>query len=199
MLIIKLLLGLAITIAVLYGVYRVHLHLKGGSTGSGLVWAGIRKARGQQTGDLERFIADYRAQQSPALAAQIIDSTPDHTLGVSLHGAAARPVLEGPQRLIFLLLKTSLPAYHVLPRPRWSDFAKHPPGELALQRVDFLVCDRNFTPVSVIVINNGPHSPPDGIPGKALADEMGLRYVAMDAAALPRRQQVPLLVLGKAD
>lgn len=189
MLIVKLVVGLAIAIAVLYAVFRAQRRLRGDSA-AGLVSAGIRRTRGERAADLERFVAEFRAQQSPALARRLIDSSSDPRLGIDLHRAAVRPVLEGPARLLFLLLKTSLPDHHVLVHARLGGFLRDAPAAAGAHAVDFLVCDRAFTPVCAVTLG----ALPDNI--GTLLHEVGMRHLSVEAGALPRRHQLRAMVLG---
>lgn len=189
MLIFKLLLGLAVTIAVLYGLYRMQRQLRGNS-GGGLVSAGIRRSRGERAEDLERFITDFRAQQGPALARQLIDAMPDHHLGVESPPSAAVAALEGPERLLYLLFKTSLPDHHLLPKARLGDFVRDAPSSLAAHTFTCLVCNRAFAPVCAVGIGPAPQAV------EKLLRDIGVRSLSIDTTAMPRREQVRALVLG---
>lgn len=220
MLIVNLLLGLGITIAVLYGVYRLHRRVSGASPKGDLLNAGIRRSRDERTVELERFIADFRAQQSPALARQHIDSTTDPHLGIDLRQPTRMPALEGPARLIYLLLKTALPDHHIFPNARVGDFVREAPSATLAQKIDFLVCDRAFTPVCAVCIaaKSEPAHASENIstvaPTGERADEstdaspfastgvpsllrgIGLRYVALNPRALPKRGEIRERILG---
>jgi hypothetical protein len=189
--ILKLLFGVAIIIAVLYGAHRLHRKMSGRGDSGGLVSAGIRKARGTGENDLEQFISEFRARGGNSF-----DPTLEHKLGLELHQPASKKVALGPNRLIFLLLKSSLTDHHVFPNARISDFIQDPPSGLASERVDFLLCNRAFDVKVVVDLKESTPADADGSRRADLFHALSLRYVRLDLVPLPKPQQIRDLVLG---
>lgn len=188
--------ALAIIVALLFGLHRVHRALRGRAPAAPLVSRGIGRARKEGPNDLERFISDYRAQQGSALAAPLLDAAPDHQLGIDLKQAAATPVFSGAGRLLYLLLKTTLREYHVLPNAQLGDFLGNLPAGQGAHRVDFLICNRAFDPVCALDLTHGHQSIARAKDNAQRLAATGIRHVSIASTALPKRDRIRGVVLG---
>ena len=78
----KLLLAAGIICGLLYAVNHFRRELSGRKSG-GLVVAGIKKAQRDGPNEMEKFIADYRAQTAQAaISGAGVDPRPEHMLGL---------------------------------------------------------------------------------------------------------------------
>ncbi len=192
----KLLLAAGIICGLLYAVNHFRRELSGRKSG-GLVVAGIKKAQRDGPNEMEKFIAGYRAQSAQAaISGDGVDPRPEHVLGIQFSEPALTQIAEGPRRLVFLLLKSTLADHHLFPNARFDDFLKGVSIDLLAQRADFVICDRSFRPVAVVDILD-PNKPVQQIEARfELLTKLGLRYVTISPASPPKPQQVRALVLG---
>jgi hypothetical protein len=118
-------------------------------------------------------------------------------------------VLDPSHTLVYYLLRTALPDYVVMaqiplasvlePTKTLSEQARHEGIQrLAAITIDFLVSDRGMQPVAVVqlVAATGATARTPGMPEAWLA-AAGVRYVELDAAALPRKDEMRAVVLGE--
>ncbi len=116
-------------------------------------------------------------------------------------------MLPPPDTLLFYLLKTSLPEYHVFARVSLPGFLQAAPSlgayarneqmrRLASQSVDFLVCDRGLRPLVVVELVRPEEPAPTLAARKSWIASAGLRYVSFEPGGLPRREALRGLVLG---
>ncbi|HEX2828814.1 MAG TPA: DUF2726 domain-containing protein [Burkholderiales bacterium] len=116
--------------------------------------------------------------------------------------------LSPPQTLLYYLLKTGLPDYLVVaqvpvaslldPAPNLAAYAREEQARtFARHTVDFAILDKSTRPVAAVVMG-GPADPARGAASqmKAWLTTVGLRYIELDAAQLPRKEAVRALVLG---
>ena len=145
--------------------------------------------------------AENAAKVEPVSGAPIASPTPVYS--------ARERVLSPPQTLLYLLLKTGLPDYHVFAHvalravldaaPAVSGSARNEQmRRLSMQAVDFLVCDRALKPVAVVEFAR--HGEPDGTAGarESWIGSAGLRYLSFEPAALPRKEALRAMVLAEA-
>jgi uncharacterized protein DUF2726 len=120
-------------------------------------------------------------------------------------------LLSPPQTLLYYLLRSELPDHLVFAQMTLSSVLDTAPGvaeharsemarRLADHRVDFVICDRRMHPVAVLKIQNSPDSTSNELSSaQRWLDEAGVRYVDIDARALPRKEAVRALALGEGD
>lgn len=116
--------------------------------------------------------------------------------------------LSPPQTLLFYLLKTGLPDYVVVaqvpvaslldPAPNLAAYAREEQARMfARHIVDFAILDKSTRPVAVINLGNAAEQGrAASLQMKAWMSAAGLRYVELDATALPRKEALRELVLG---
>ena len=123
--------------------------------------------------------------------------------------AVRERLLSPPQTLLYLLLKTGLPEYHVFAHvtlravldaaPSLQGYARsEQTRRLGWHAVDFLVCDRGSRPVAVIEIARSDEPGDMVSQRKSWIGAAGLRYLALEPNALPRKEALRALVLGEA-
>ena len=117
-------------------------------------------------------------------------------------------VLSPPQTLLYYLLKTGLPDYLIVaqvpvaslldPVPTLAAYAREEQARtFARHVVDFAILDKSTRPIAAVIIGNAADSARGAASQmKAWLTAVGLRYVELDAAALPRKEAVRALVLG---
>jgi hypothetical protein len=187
-------LAAGLIIGVLYGFYRIRREVIGRGKSGGLIAAGMKKANG--VNELEQFIASYRANAArTALSPHAIDPAPEHNLGTALSTPKLGKLLVGPQRVVYLLLKTGLADHHLFANARLGDFITDTPANLADQRVDFLICDRNFDPIVTVDILNGVPAAEALAAKSELFQQLGIDHIRFKAEALPKRHEIRSLVL----
>jgi hypothetical protein len=197
MFVLKLLLAVGITGGVLYALNRYRNEFLGRKSG-GLVISGMKKARRDGPNEMEKFIADYRAQTAKAALA-VADPAREHKLGIDFSNPALKPAAEGPRRLIFLLLKTTLADHYLFPNAKLADFLEGLPTQQSAQRVDFLICGRDFQPVALADIADERISAALTESRSEMFAKLGVRYVSMAPGALPKPHQIRAVMLGIAN
>jgi len=123
--------------------------------------------------------------------------------------AARERILSPPQTLLYYLLKTGLPDHVIFPRVTLASILEAGPGlsgfardeqirRLAALTVEFVVADKTMRPLAVIELAAPAQ------PGAAQADRdaartrleaAGVKYLELDAKALPRKETIRALVL----
>lgn len=175
-----------------------------------IVWDHKRKAAQRvaaSAGRVEELIgiAQHAARGEhiePSLVHPGVTSTPAATF------VLRERFLSAPQTLLYYLLKTGLPDYLVVaqvpvaslldPAASLAPYAREEQARMfARHVVDFAVLDRSTRPLAVINLASGSDA------GRGASTQMkmwmnavGLRYVELDPAALPRKDAVRGLVLG---
>ncbi|MSQ59020.1 MAG: hypothetical protein EXR36_05100 [Betaproteobacteria bacterium] len=196
MFLVKLLVAIGIICGLIYGLNRYRNELLGRKSG-GLVVAGMKKARRDGPNEMEKFMANYRAQTARAALA-VADPAPEHTLGIDISNPALRPAAEGPRRLLFLLLKTTLADHYLFHNARLADFLDGLPAQELAQRVDFLICVRDFQPVVLTDIADERNAAQIERRTELFA-KLGVRYVSIAPGALPKPHQIRAAILGTAN
>ena len=106
-------------------------------------------------------------------------------------GAVLREtLLDQPRTLVYLLLKTSLPEYHVLPRIPLTELFEsgvaHSFPHANRLVVDFVICGSAMAPQLVVTIAE----PYETHPADEPLAQVGLRHVKLAAGQLPRRDKL---------
>jgi hypothetical protein len=155
-----------------------------------------------RAGRLEELIgtAAVVADVSPAVAKEHVRSAPAES-----PVSARERLLTPAQTLVYYLLKTALPQHLVFARVPLSfvleasraNSQSELPRLLADHTLDFVIADRSMRPLSVVTLRDAAQTDRRSIGAEQAAwiTQSGLRHVALDAAALPRKQAIPELVL----
>ena len=118
-------------------------------------------------------------------------------------------LMSAPQTLLYYLLKTGLPDYLVLaqvpvaslldPSPTLAAYAREEQARMfARHVVDFAILDRSTRPLAVVnLLDSAEASRAASMQMKTWMTTAGVRYVELDATALPRKEAVRALVLGE--
>jgi hypothetical protein len=201
MFLLKLTLALAIIIAALVLMFRLHKQIKGDS-GFG---AGSKESAQNNPHELEEFIAAYRRDKTGGAAQSRPDAQPAAAAAPAAVAtpnplpAAAKPraaFLSGAGKVGFLVLKAGLPDHHVFANTRVADLLDGPANAaLGNMRVDLLICNKELAIVAAVGLPNGVQS------DSALEREKeqrlraaGIRYVRFEAGAFPKPADVRRLV-----
>jgi hypothetical protein len=118
-------------------------------------------------------------------------------------------MLTPPQTLLYYLLRTALPDYLVFahvplstiiePGPALAGYARDEASRRLVARcVDFVVSDRRMRPVVAIELTAPAATTATAPSPAAWLASAGVRYIQLNAAALPRRHAVRQVVLGDA-
>jgi hypothetical protein len=207
---IKLTIAGALVIAALVGLARFHRYLNGESGG---LFSG-RKGREPtpEATDLEAFIAAYRrnkeapgaAVASPAQAAvPAARAAAPVQAAPPVPGKAPEAFLQGPAKVLYLVLKAALPDHHIFVYTRLTDVIKPigrpmtPQGraQFAQSRMDFVVCNKTLNVVALLDISDGTR--PDDPMKQHLQPQLaaaGIRYVRVAPTALPKPAEAKQLV-----
>lgn len=124
---------------------------------------------------------------------------------------ARERLLSPVQTLLYFLLRTGLPDYVIFAHVPLASVLDAGPGlsglardetlqRFAAQSVDFVVSDRRMRPVAAIAIATGASGSARGMQAspRAYLEAAGVRYLELDAAALPKKDAIRALVLGEA-
>lgn len=180
-----------------------------------IVWAFRRKTAAKEARSEERAAALMALRQSgggssgmAALERAAVHSGSGPTAATPAPGASRDRFLTQPATLTYYLLKAGLPGYEVFPRVALTTVLAdpesgigQPPGRqqrAVRHEIDFVVCDKNMRLVAAVRLGGHP-SGPDGEWAEGRLAAAGIRVVKVNPAALPRREQVGALVLGRAD
>ena len=171
-----------------------------------IVWSYRRK-----TGD-----KDARSREREAALIGLVrsgDPVPGPGAPETVSGAsAARPAAAAPAKarerfldpretLVYLLLRTGLPAHEILARAPLSavlaaaQAADRIPDGGVHHDLDFVVCDRSMRVVAVIQLAGRRAGTREAHIARGL-DAAGIRLVVLDPGRLPRRDALAGLVLG---
>lgn len=121
-------------------------------------------------------------------------------------------MLNPPQTLLYHLLKVGLPDHLVFARVTLASLLEAGPGLSGVTRdeqtrrlgtltVDFALADRNMRPVAVVelaVADASSVAQTDRSTARTRLAAAGVRYVELDAKALPRKEGIRAAVLGDA-
>jgi hypothetical protein len=120
-------------------------------------------------------------------------------------------LLSPPQTLLYYLLRSELPDHLVFAQITLASVldtaagvAEHARAEMARRladhRVDFVICDRRMHPVAVLKLQTSPDGTSNELSSaQRWLDEAGVRYVEIDARALPRKEAVRAVALGEGE
>ncbi len=208
---IKLAIAGAIVIAALIGLARFHRYLRGESGG---LFSGP-KAREPKSdaAELEAFVAAYRrdkaaggnpvAAPAPAPIPASPAATAPEQAAVQPPGKAPRAFLQGPAKVLYLVLKAALPDHHIFVYTRLTDVIKPigqpmtPQGraQFAQSRMDFVVCNKALDVVALLDISDGTR--PDDPMKQHLQPQLaaaGIRYIRVAPTAIPKPAEAEALV-----
>ena len=213
---IKLTIAGLIVIAALVGLARFHRYLRGESAG---LFSGRKAPESKADAtDLEAFVAAYRrdkaATGNPVVAAAR-SAVPASPVAAAPVQAAAQPVgkgpgnaplgafLQGPAKVLYLVLKAALPDHHIFVYTRLTDVIKPigrpmtPQGraQFAQSRMDFVVCNKELNVVALLDISDGTR--PDDPMKQHLQSQLaaaGIRYVRVAPTAIPKPTEAKQLV-----
>jgi hypothetical protein len=118
-------------------------------------------------------------------------------------------LLTAPQTLLYYLLKNELPDHLVFAQMTLASVLETAPGvaeharaemtrRLRDHKVDFVISDKRMHPVTVLKLN----TPAEGARNELSSAqrwlaEAGVRYVEIDARALPRKDAIRTIALGE--
>lgn len=181
-----------------------------------IIWDHRRKTAAREAASAARMeellgVATHAAppQRAPvdvALAANV-DKIPTPAVAYVLRDRLLTP----EQTLLYYLLKTGLPDHAI--------FAQMPVGAVleagsalaayareerarifARHLVDFVIADKSTRPVAVVNLTSGAEAQHSALLSmRTWFAAVGIRYVEIDATALPRKESVRAVVLGDAD
>jgi uncharacterized protein DUF2726 len=150
-----------------------------------------------------------RTGQAPAGNTSALAST---KAGVPIVSYVRRDrLLSPPQTLLYYLLRSELPDHLVFAQITLASVldtaagvAEHARAEMARRladhRVDFVICDRRMHPVAVLKLQTSPDGTSNELSSaQRWLDEAGVRYVEIDARALPRKEAVRAVALGEGE
>jgi hypothetical protein len=209
---INLLIAAVLLVGMLFGLYILQRHLKGERIGFSL--RASAPAQAIDSGDdLERFITAYRRDKAQGAA-----PTTAHAAQAPAPRPAAQPVavavatikpktsfLAGPNKLLYLVLRTALPDHQIFPNVRLADavqIAGQPPtpqarAQLAQARVDFVICNKALAVVALLDITDGNRA--DDVLKRQLEPQItgaGGRYLRIAPNSIPRPAEARSLVCG---
>ena len=184
------------------------------------VWSSRKQIAAREAASKARFERILRAPAQPAASTE---STPTAAAefpsasSVSLaapalvKAPAAAPArerfLEQAETLLYYLLKTGLPGYEVFPNVSLATVIgvsgsayerEQQLRRLAQYRLDFVVCDKAMRIIAAVDVDSAPAAMGAG-EQQFKADCLkgaGVRLVRIKREALPKRDQIPALVLG---
>jgi uncharacterized protein DUF2726 len=183
-----------------------------------IVW--IIRAYGRRTAakearSRERVAALMAVRQSsgaaPGSAGVVrvaIASVPSPAAAPAAFVASRERFLTQPETLAYYLFKAGLPGYEIFPRVGLASVLAAPEAatghsldqsrRAVRYELDFVVCDKNMRVVAAVRLNGRPAGT-DGEWAEGCLAAAGIRVVKINPAALPRREQVGALVLGRAE
>jgi hypothetical protein len=212
---ISLLIAGVLLIGMLAGLYLLQRYLKGEHLGLPF-FSREPKQDSSAPDDLERFIAAYRrdkAQASAPAAVAAVATAPAAVVAAAparatIATATIKPktsFLGGPNKLLFLVLRTALPDYQIFPNVRLADavqIAGQPPtpqarAQLAQARVDFVICNKELAVIALLDITDGNRA--DDVLKRQLEPQLlaaGGRYLRIAPNSIPKPAAVRALVFG---
>jgi hypothetical protein len=177
-----------------------------------IVWDHKRKAAAREAASAGRFreilgtVERAQAPDDPSVTAPTPGETSSETTISAIYARRDR-VLDPSRTLLYYLLRTSLPDYVIFAQVPLSSVvepASHLSNQareecatrLASRTIDFLVTDRNMQPIAGIQLLPAVHATAALL--VSALEAAGVRYIAFDAAALPRKDAMRGVVLGEA-
>jgi hypothetical protein len=199
----KLVLALAIIVAVLLLVFRFQKQIQSGALGS-KAGAENRPDSARAT-ELEEFIAAYRRDKATGQVQPNATSAPPAAAPAATANATTAVVkaraafLSGPAKLAYLVLKAGLPDHHVFAHTRVSDLMEGTSvPALANLPIDLLVCSKELGIVAAVDLNNGMQS--DALLAREKEQRLGsvgIRYLRFAPGAFPKPADVRKLIYGQ--
>ena len=204
---IKLTIAGAIVVAALIGLVRFQRYLRGES--GGLFTGGTARQPRADATDLEAFVAAYRRDKAAVDRATAPQQIPAAVAPPVAPGSATpvdkgpRAFLQGPAKVLYLVLRAALPDHHVFVYARLTDVIKPigrpmtPQGraQFAQSRMDFVVCNKELNVVAMLDISDGTR--PDDPMKQQLQPQLaaaGIRYVRVAPNAIPKPAEAKRLV-----
>ena len=210
-------LGIAafLLMATLVGLYLAHRTIRG----EGLLPRRGREEPGNSHAeDIQEIIAAYRKEKGEAGANMVMQARAVAQLPPAVPAPAApagtpvvklkAPFLNGPNKLLFLVLKAALPDHQIFVNVRLVDavqIAGQPPtpqarAQLAQARVDFVICNKQLAVVALLDITDGNRA--DDVLKRQIEPQIaaaGGRYLRVAPTAIPRPGEARTLVCGTAN
>ena len=115
-------------------------------------------------------------------------------------------MLTPPQTLLYLLLRTGLPDHVIFARVSLASVLDVGPALVGAAReehtrriastlIDFVVADKSMQPVAIVQLASAPINESDRSSLRALVTAAGVRYIELDARALPKKEAIRAVVL----
>jgi hypothetical protein len=208
-------LGIAaiLLVATIVGLYLAQRVVKG----EGLPRpAGPREEPGNgHAEDIQQIIAAYRREKGAATAAMALDvretvKLPSAPAAASVPGpgTSIKPrtaFLNGPNKLLFLVLKAALPDHQIFVNVRLVDAVQivgQPPtpqarAQLAQARVDFVICNKQLAVIALLDITDGNRA--DDLLKRQIEPQItaaGGRYLRVAPTGIPKPAEARSLVRG---
>jgi hypothetical protein len=196
-----------IVVAALIGLVRFHRYLRG-ETGGLFTASKAREPKADAT-DLEAFVAAYRRDKAAANRAASPPPAAATDAPASIPASAApldkgpRAFLQGPAKVLYLVLRAALPDHHVFVYTRLTDVIRPigkpmtPQGraQFAQSRMDFVVCNKELNVVAMLDISDDTR--PDDPMKHHLQPQLaaaGIRYARVAPNAIPKPAEAKQLV-----
>lgn len=208
---INLLIAAVSLVALLAGLYLVQRRLKGEPA---VFSFGGKKPTKEAPDDLGQFIAAYRRDKARGVA-----SGAAATPAPSTQPAPPRPAtpvtlttirpktsfLVGPNKLLYLVLRTALPDHQIFANVRLADAVQvagppptpHARAQLAQARVDFAICNKALAVVALVDVTDGNRA--DDVLKRQIEPQLaaaGGRYLRIAPNAIPKPAEARSLVCG---
>ncbi|MCW5626733.1 MAG: hypothetical protein KIT73_18600 [Burkholderiales bacterium] len=189
----KVIVGFALMIGVVIAWYRIMQSLRG-PTGSGMDLSVGKKRRGraEDANELERFVAAHRAGAADG-GAKALPPTATPTLPAP-PVPAPKPLLEGPDKLAYLIFKAALREHAVFARVSLATVAPDVPAPLQ-HTFPLVICRADFRVIAAVDLDSGIDAMRIAAIGRHLADA-GIRHIVLDAKKLPKPVQIAALLAG---
>lgn len=173
-----------------------------------IVWNYRRKTGAKDAKSREREATlvglAHSAGKPPRPAAAVAPTQPAAPAPAPPAATATRRdrYLSQPETLIYYLLRSGMPGYEVFPRVGLASVvnmaaAHSGPAPSITHDLDFVVCDKGMRVVAAIQLAGRLAAPHKARVEQSLA-AAGIKVVTIDPKALPRREQLSVLILGQA-
>jgi hypothetical protein len=171
---------------------------------------------GPHAGDIEQIITAYRKEKGDAGTQLAVAVRTEPRLSSPPPGAAAAvpqaatvklkaSFLNGPNKLLYLVLKAGLPDHQIFVNVRLVDAVQitgQPPtpqarAQLAQARVDFVICNKQLAVVALLDITDGNRA--DDVLKRQIEPQIagaGGRYLRVAPTAIPKPAEARTLVCG---
>jgi len=184
------------------------------------VWSSRKQIAAREAASKARFERMLRAPAQPAASTEATPTAAAAFPSASSVSLAAPALVKAPaaaparerflgqaETLLYYLLKTGLPGYEVFPNVSLATVIgvsgsayerEQQLRRLAQYRLDFVVCDKAMRIIAAVDVDSAAAAMGAG-EEQFKADCLkgaGVRLVRVKRAALPKRDQIPALVLG---